>query len=55
LSRIELGSGSKRLPLGHRDLASVHNQFNHERHLVDRQTYKARREVALAEGQLLAA
>jgi putative transposase len=35
--------------------ASVHNQFNHERYLVDRQTYKARRAVALAEWQLLAA
>jgi putative transposase len=35
--------------------ASVHNQFNHERHLVDRQTYEARRAVALAEWQLLAA
>jgi putative transposase len=35
--------------------ASVHNHFNHERHLVDRQTYKARRAVALAEWQSLAA
>jgi putative transposase len=35
--------------------ASVHNHFNHERHLVDRQTYKARRVVALAEWQSLAA
>ena len=29
--------------------ASVHNHFNHERHLVDRQTYKARRSAAMAE------
>ena len=35
--------------------ASIHNHFNHERHLVDGQTYKARRAVALAECQLLAA
>jgi putative transposase len=35
--------------------ASVHNHFNHERHLVDRQTYKARRSVTLAEWQSLAA
>ena len=35
--------------------ASVHNHFNAERHLVDRQTYKTRRSAALAEWQLLAA
>jgi putative transposase len=35
--------------------ASVHNHFNHERPLVDRQTYKTRRAVALAEWQSLAA
>jgi putative transposase len=35
--------------------ASVHNHFNQERHLVDRQTYKFRRSAALAEWQLLAA
>jgi putative transposase len=35
--------------------ASVHNLFNHERDLVNRQTYRARRAVALAEWQLLAA
>jgi putative transposase len=35
--------------------ASVHNHFNHERHLVDRQTYKTRRAVALAEWPSLAA
>jgi hypothetical protein len=35
--------------------ASVHNHFNHERHLVDRQTYKIRRAVALAEWPSLAA
>ncbi len=33
--------------------ANVHNHFNQERHLVDRQTYKARRSVALAEWQSL--
>ena len=39
--------------------ASVHasfaNHFSHERHLVDRQTYKQRRSAALAECQNLAA
>ncbi len=33
--------------------ASFHNHFNSERHLVDRQTYKARRSAALAEWQNL--
>ncbi len=31
--------------------ANVHNRFNQERHLVDRQTYKLRRSAALAEWQ----
>ena len=31
--------------------ADVHNHFNQERHLVDRQTYKERRSAALAEWQ----
>ncbi len=31
--------------------ANVHNHFNSERHLVDRQTYKTRRSAALAEWQ----
>jgi putative transposase len=35
--------------------ASLHNYFNQERHLVDRQTYKIRRSAALAEWQSLAA
>ena len=35
--------------------ASVHNHFNSERHLVDRQTYKTRRSAALAEWQSLMA
>ena len=35
--------------------ASIHNHFNSERHLVDRETYKARRSAALAEWQNLAA
>ena len=35
--------------------ANVHNHFNSERHLVDRQTYKARRSAALAEWQNLMA
>ena len=35
--------------------ASLHNHFNSERHLVDRQTYKLRRSAALAEWQSLAA
>ena len=34
--------------------AGLHNHFNSERHLVDRQTYKLRRSVALAEWQSLA-
>ena len=34
-----------------RDLVSVHNHFNHERHLVSRDIYKARRSAALAEWQ----
>ena len=33
--------------------ANVHNHFNQERHLVDRQTYMLRRSAALAEWQLL--
>jgi putative transposase len=32
---------------------SVHNHFNQERHLIDRQTYKERRSAALAEWQSL--
>ena len=35
--------------------ASVHNHFNAERQLVDRQTYKSRRSAALAEWQSLVA
>ena len=34
--------------------ANVHNHFNRERHLVDRQAYKQRRSAALAEWQALA-
>ena len=34
--------------------ASLHNHFNSERHLVDRQTYKIRRSATLAEWQSLA-
>jgi len=34
--------------------ANVHNHFNHERHLVDRKTYKERRSAALAEWLVLA-
>ena len=33
--------------------ASVHNHFNAERHLVDRQTYKLHRSAALVEWQSL--
>jgi putative transposase len=33
--------------------ANVHNHFNQERHLTDRQTYKTRRSAALAEWQNL--
>jgi putative transposase len=35
--------------------ANIHNHFNLERHLVDRQTYKANRSAALAGWQTLAA
>lgn len=35
--------------------AQVDNHFNRERHLVDRQTYKARRSAALAEWQIVMA
>ena len=35
--------------------ASIHNHFNSERHLVDRETFKAHRSAALAEWQVLAA
>ena len=35
--------------------ASIHNHFNAERHLIDRQTYKQRRSVALAEWRNLMA
>jgi putative transposase len=34
--------------------ADIHNHFNLERHLVDRQAYKDRRSAALAEWQILA-
>jgi len=33
--------------------AWLHNHFNSERHLVDRQTFKLRRSAALAEWQSL--
>ncbi len=35
--------------------ANIHNHFNSERHLVDRETYKARPSAALAEWQSLMA
>ena len=35
--------------------ANVHNHFNLERHIVDRQTYKERRTAALAEWRQVAA
>lgn len=35
--------------------ANVHNHFNSDRHLTDRQTYKANRSAALAEWQSLIA
>ncbi len=35
--------------------ANVHNHFNSERHLIDRETYKTRRSAALAEWQSLMA
>ncbi|MEP5623831.1 MAG: DDE-type integrase/transposase/recombinase, partial [Hyphomicrobiales bacterium] len=35
--------------------ANIHNHFNSQRHLIDRQTYKTARSAALAEWQFLAA
>ena len=35
--------------------ASIHNHFNQERHLTDRQSYKANRSAAMAEWRILAA
>ena len=35
--------------------ANGHNHCNLDRHLIDRQTYKTRRSVALAEWQMLVA
>ena len=35
--------------------AFLHNHFNQERHLVDRQTFKLRRSAALAEWQSITA
>ena len=35
--------------------ANVHNQFNAERHLVDRETYRIGRSAALAEWKSLMA
>ena len=34
--------------------ASFHNHFNHERHLIDRNTYKSRHSAAMAEWRILA-
>ena len=34
--------------------ASFHNHFNHERHLIDRNSYKMRRAAAMAEWKNLA-
>jgi putative transposase len=34
--------------------ANVHNHFNLERHIVDRQTFKKRRSAALAAWRLIA-
>jgi putative transposase len=35
--------------------ANVHNHFNLERHLIDRQTYRERRSAALTEWRTLMA
>ncbi len=35
--------------------ANIHNHFNSQRHLIDRQTYKTARSAALAEWQNLMA
>jgi putative transposase len=35
--------------------ASIHNHFNHQRHLIQRDDYKAKREAAIIEWQQLAA
>ena len=34
--------------------ANIYNQFNSQRHLIDRQTYKTARSAALAEWQFIA-
>ena len=34
--------------------ASFHNHFNHERHIIDRNTFKKRRSAAMAEWKILA-
>ena len=35
--------------------ASIHNHFNHDRHLTNRETFKSARSAALAEWRQLAA
>ena len=34
--------------------AALHNHFNHERHLIDRNTFKNRRTAAMMEWRILA-
>ena len=34
--------------------ASIHNHFNHQRRLVDRETYRQRRAACMAEWQSIA-
>jgi putative transposase len=48
----ELGNGEKQQAAHH---ANVHNLFNLERHLIDREYYRERRSAALVEWQMLAA
>ena len=52
MSRFRQIKSLQKFPSVH---ANVHNHFNSERYLVDRQTYKTRRSAALAEWQLLMA
>jgi hypothetical protein len=49
------GTDARKLLAGGRDHANVHNHFNFDRHLTDRQTYKTGRSAALAEWQNLMA
>ena len=48
-------AAARGIDIAHETIRHVHNHFGSERHLIDRQTYKARRSAALAEWQQLTA